>query len=271
MKRRGALVAALVCVVVGVVLWSRASKDIDFAPIAPSAAGPSCPDQPESARRLGRELRFITWRGRGVTDAQVRDQLARAAAYYAPYGLELLTPTRARVLDADVLLEGSREIFEEGLRAAGIDPQRTVADADRERSRQVICEIALRPLRRFLAEDASRDYLNVVILARIAEPEAAIAALLPDLRGLTLHPATMSEAMKRCLAETDAPSAVVIGLEGIAARRPSTVDVTLAHELGHALGLSHPSGATPRPDLMAPEPPSCVPVLTDAQLELLFR
>ena len=54
---------------------------------------------------------------------------------------------------------------------------------------------------------------------------------------------------------------VLIGLDGIAKRRPGTADVTLAHELGHVLGLEHAAGQ----NLMATEPPSCVPWLTALQ------
>lgn len=270
MKLRGALVAALVVVIGAVVLWRRSSADLEWSPIAASpAVGPSCPDRSETPRRVDRELRFITWRGRGVTEVQVRDQLERASAVYARHGVRLLTPPEPRALDAEALLEGSREVLEEGLRAAGIDPRQRVAGANRERSRQVICAIALGPLRRWLAEEASRDHVNVVILTRIAEPQAAIAALLPDLRGLTLHPPTTGATLTRCLGDDDVPSAVLIGLDGIAARRPETVDVTLAHELGHVLGLSHPAGVTPAPDLMATDPPACVPLLTNAQLDQL--
>jgi hypothetical protein len=204
-----------------------------------------------------------------VTEAQVREQLERAASYYADYGVKLLRgPTEE--LGRERLLEGTRASLDEALRTAGIDPGARLVEKHRDAAREVVCRAALGPLREFIAQRARPNRVNLVVLQRIADPGSAIETLLPNLRGLTLDVRSSSEALKGCLGLVeDFPSTVLIGLEGIAARRPETVDVTLAHELGHVLGLKHPEGASSGDDLMSVEPPRCVPGLGSKQIETI--
>lgn len=218
---------------------------------------------PADATQLDRTLHFAIYRGRGVAEGEVTAQLKRAAAYYAPHRLRLLRAGATRPLDAHALFEGTSTELSAAIRAAGIDPARPATGARAEAAKRITCEVATAPLRRFLQKTAGDDAIRLVFLRNVAEPSAAIASLLRNMRGLTLSPDDDHDAVLRAclsLSPGDAP-VILLGLDAIAARRPGTVDITLIHEIGHVLGLgAHREDA----HIMNPEPPRCLPNLSPA-------
>ncbi|MEZ4439811.1 MAG: hypothetical protein R3B72_12020 [Polyangiaceae bacterium] len=262
------LVGIAVMGIVAALLLRRSQPEdggalVEVEPLALSASACVSAEPPA----LDRDLELAVFRGEGVSDQEVEQQLGQAAGFFADYRVRL--QRRASVpLGRATLMEGSPEAIDEALREAGIEPRRAPPPERLDEARRITCDVALGPLRAFLkAQPREGDRILVVVLRRIAEPGSPLAAMLPDLRGLTLTPKAMSESLGRCLG-VEGPFAptVLLGLDAITARRPGTLDVTLAHELGHVLGLLHEREAG---DLMAVEPPKCLPRLSEAQLARL--
>jgi hypothetical protein len=207
------------------------------------------------------------FRGPGVSDEELDAQLAQLAAYYQPYGVRFFQRGPVTPLDIKWLLGGTRAEIDAALRSAGIDPDTPPRPELARRARRITCRTALAPLIAFLArhgDDEHDSALRLVVTRRLDAPGSTAAGMLPHLRGLTVgRGANASPEVERCLGVTDqTPPTILIALDEIAGRRPGTVDVTLAHEVGHALGLTH---ADRRNDLMAVEPPTCVPALSAEQ------
>lgn len=104
----------------------------------------------------------------------------------------------------------------------------------------------------------------IVLLPRLIEPGSALTHWFTELRGLTVTAAEPGGPLAGLL-EDEAPftATVLASWEDIAQERPGAFDSTLAHEIGHALGLSH---VTTRGNLMNATPGRCAPVLDATQL-----
>jgi hypothetical protein len=130
---------------------------------------------------------------------------------------------------------------------------------------------AVAPLRDFLAREAGgpvraggEPIVNVVLLSRIAAVDSPARRYFVELEGLTVSPHLTSrgDGLRRLLElpESFVPT-ILLSVDDIRHRPPGRVDLSAAHELGHALGLEHRQGV----DLMAARPPRCVPALHDDQ------
>jgi hypothetical protein len=130
---------------------------------------------------------------------------------------------------------------------------------------------AVAPLRDFLAREArgpARDgddpVVNVVLMSRVAAADSPARRYFTELEGLTVSPHLTSrdDALRELLQlpKSFVPT-ILLSIDDIRHRPPGRVDLSAAHELGHALGLEHRQGV----DLMAPRPTRCVPALHDDQ------
>ena len=250
--------------VVAAVLLSRARHSPEIEqPSAPTAIppgqdlGPPCSSASPSA--WNRQLTLEVVRGRGVSDREVeRAAPASGALLSALRHLAVAAgnhaPPRGRKSRRRLAAAHRQGARARRHRSAG-DASAPTMSRGRDRS-----PAGLRSSRCVNSSPARlpRWTCDCSCCAASPEPRSPLANLLPDLRGLTLG-SSSGEELRECLAiDPTAPPAVLIGLDAVAARRPGTIDVTLPHELGHVLGLSH---VTDPQLLMAVEPPTCVPLL----------
>lgn len=199
---------------------------------------------PKETISVPRELEVRVWVGRGLDVDEVERHLRNAARFWGPHGLTLVATEQSRVVDDAPLL----------VRATG-------PNAAHE---------AIAPLRRLIAELPARGPLHLVLLSRLAAPDAQALAELGRLDGLAFAEVTAESSRRKGQAiEPDPLASVVsgphaavafVGLDGAYAD-------TLAHEIGHALGLAHVDDGA---NLMHPLPdPRCRSVLTEAQRRAL--
>jgi hypothetical protein len=267
-RRRGVLAFAVLIAALLIGVWlvrQRGANDALIEVVPKPLSAPACGAAPQPLD-TPLALELVVYRGADVDDARVQQQLGHLAAYYQAYGVRFARRGPVRQLAVDRVIAGDREAIDRALTAAGIEPLRRAADP--VRARRIVCEVALAPLRAILSEqrDDGGD-VHVVLLSQLAPADAMLAQLLPELRGLTLSPTTGDPDLRSCLAATEGfVPTVLIGLDAIAQRTSGSVDVTLAHEIGHVLGLAHNGRKN---DLMAVEPPRCVPRLSDEQLAQL--
>ncbi len=237
-------------------------------------------------------LHLVVHRSELVSEATVHALLERAQAYYAPYGL-WLTVDEVRELPpafpaeegvhggkaSDALLAGTRLELNAKVKAAGL-PEAPSTPEEQAKVDAVVQELVMGPYKRLVGELArepasARDQqgpdgrIHVVFLQDIARPGSLGEALFQELRGLTVSPWLQDSAPEestRLLRMLDLPErfvpVAVVGIHPMDNLGPSAVDVTLAHELGHALGLPHVEG---KGDLMQDGIHRCVPPLRPEQ------
>lgn len=263
-------------------------------PVPPSTLeGDRCDGTIPPAGPIDGRLHLVVHRSSLVSEATVRELLERAQAYYAPYGLWLTVdavvelPPAQFVVEgvhggktSDALLVGTRLELLERLKSEGL-PETTTNEAERAQVDAVVQDLVLGPYRSLVSrlaadvgvsnERGPNGRVHVVFLRHIAQPGSLGAGLFQELRGLTVSPWLAESDGDRALAEAlglpkrFAPVAVV-GTEPVSQLGPTAVDATLAHELGHALGLPHVPG---KDELMQEGVHPCVPALRPEQAEAL--
>ncbi len=213
------------------------------------------------------EVTARVFAGAGVSDAHIEEQLARAAGYFGTYGLRFVQVGAVDRLAVEWMIGGTKVEIDDALRDVNIDPSKPAESAQLATSRDVVCKVSLAPLIAFVQSHAVEPLgrrVNIVVMRQLAASGSTMAGLLPHLRGLTISPhALPQKGLMTCLGlRPSTVPTVLISIDEIAKRKPGTVDVALAHELGHVFGLEH----TPNPeDLMSTKPPTCLPPLSPTQ------
>ena len=214
------------------IMAAAAIPDIDIA---------SCPSDLAPAEWASRAVSVRVVLGPGVTVEQATDRLAIARTLWRREGVSLqIDPRFGHTRSTAAFV------------AAGSDPFEWTA-----------------PIRGLIWEHATpaRGGVVVVLMPTVLDPASPIARSLDALDGYTWMPGDDGAVAHAVNAPLDADPVVFAGVD--AARRipASHPDTTLAHELGHAFGLSH-SGRVG--GLMTPGSQACLPTLDAAERAIVL-
>jgi len=200
------------------------------APIAPERA--ACEGAPAAPVDQTLALRLLV--DEAASPEALLNQTRRLQGFFEPYGLRFEAGPAQRV-------------------AAG-----TPLSGDASAA-------VLASLGQLLDEHTRAGAVTVLLLPDIAAPGSPADRYFTELDGLTLSPALVAErpGLAPLLDRDGFGPLILLSESDLARRHPGHLDLTLAHELGHALGLPHEVRAA---NLMHDGPLRCAPHLTDAQL-----
>jgi hypothetical protein len=243
---RAALLAALALV-------SAACAGPTAQPVEPSATldgVPRCDEAPvvDTVEAVV-PVRLLV--GDGVSSDDARAVVADAQAFFAPFGLGFELEGIAEVAERSVI-GGSAVVVSSRLEAAGVA-------ADSPAGRELAMRTALEPMRSFLLRHAvpAKPRVDVVVLVGVQAVDSIGRGLIGEIAGIGLHPGAVPEPLRDSLPATFTPTVFV------ATGRSAAL---VAHELGHALGLTHGGVAG---NLMHPGSVECLPSLDEAQLAVI--
>jgi len=217
-------------VLIGLLLPACSSSD-------PAPTTVDVPDAPPARGTI--RLRVLV--SSSLDEVVARRVVESISRYYRRHGFEIALTRAPQVIAESYLLQGG-----DGHEA--VEPMRTF-------------------LRRW-AVPAGAEII-VVVLPSIAAPCSGIGRFFSKLEGLTFtSDSVKSDPLLRTLnlLASFTPT-TLLSVRDIRRRAPSNVEFIAAHELGHAMGLSHARGK----NLMATPPPQCVPPLTADQRTIIKR
>ena len=259
-SKRGWLAAGSLVVIAGAVsfAWWRSSAEPVVA-LPPFVEDPAATETWLASGAVAAEttVGLTLFRGPQVSDALIESELHALTRVYAPYRVRFVTDGAPRSIG----MEEATAAMVETTGAASASPGSPERDASwRE---------LLAPALGFIADYGAppRHAIHVVFLKRIAPTLSLVRRLLPHLTGLTFSPTDDSEPDVGALLELEhfTPT-VFLSAEDIGRLPADRTPTTLAHEVGHALGLSH---ADAPDNLMAEGVHTGQPRLTDAQRNAL--
>jgi hypothetical protein len=292
---------ARVCIVLGSLAAMACGGDDDdddannspFVTLAPEAAFPGTPGDAASYARLfefqplpgcdvgnARDLNGATelrlFRGSGVTDSNVREFASGLQRYYSQYGVVMSTRyttlpvplDRALILDVQALT--ARVKSETGL---DIDAELTLEE--QERATASVGEAILWNVKELIRVygEPRRDVVNVVVLPGMVGDVPEEFASFRNLAGLGFSPELLAtvpaddpahQLYEWLNVSEDFTPVAILGMD-VVHQFFSAPDVAIAHEVGHAYGLTHVPGEGT--NLMNPAVGACSLPLDEGQLE----
>jgi hypothetical protein len=193
--------------------------------------------------------------------------------HWSQWGVTFELAGPLEVIDEKVLFVAAGPDASSALASAQNAKQGTLSQEERD---GVLAPYVTAPLRRLLANlsPASTHEVQLLFVDRIADPKSPISAGLQYAAGLTLSPfapaSKQAQALETLIGINPrqlAAPVVALSMYELARLAPQIRITVLAHELGHAFGLSHGGS---RENLMEPTRHArCVPGLNLEQLRVL--
>ncbi len=212
----------------------------------------------------------MLYRGAGVSRAELVRTTERIDRFFRRYRISFSALSDPVEVAEEAVIGGPVAELDATLARANVD-------ADTDEGRRLATGIVHRNLRGFLRAHAlpSRPRINIVLLSDIARSDSVAVAVVGNIAGLAFSPSLVGDVRR-----TDPIFVDALGVEGdftptvfLSARRlrqmpDLAATVTIAHDVAHALGLSH----DPRVwNLMYEGRQFCLPGLTSDQVAELKR
>ena len=223
-----------------------------------------CPGAPAAVDVNG-DVAAVLYRGAGVSHAEVVRTTARIDVFFRRYGISFSALSPPVRVNEEVIIGGSIAELDAALAREGVE-------ASTDEGNRMAADIVYKNLREFLHAHSlpSRQRVNIVLLNDVARPDSVATAIVGDIVGLAFSPSLVSAVSR------DDPFLVdALGVDGdftptvfLSARRLRQMSdleatVSIAHDVAHALGLSHDPRAW---NLMYESRRSCLPGLTADQV-----
>ena len=253
----------------GLLLGSACGERLQTVEPGPSLGAPCAEAESTPPEAAPVQVKLKVHRGQGVSAEEVQGQLGALARYYLPWGVTFVTQGHEVLVPSRALLTATGEAVEKALWEADINPNGPASAVSAEALQAVSVKAALGPLREAVKE--ADGTVHLWVLREIATHEAAARRALSDVSGLAVSPFGDEEAgqLREALSlESGFAPLMVLGLDGGPGRAPGEVELTLAHELGHAAGLGHVREPS---NIMFSGAFRCVPEVSVDQLEALRR
>jgi hypothetical protein len=250
---------------------------VDVTPdIRPCAADAADEDVPA----LDLSLQVALFYSDALSDSAVVEASRRLQASYRHFGIRLSTLGPAAPASLAYAMSGSASTIDAALGRAAIPPDRELTDDEARRAHRAVADVIFAELRAFVAEHAQgkQPAVNLLLVEHIVEPGLSkylFGSSDSGILGFGLSPTMLARLepndpafeLQTLTGLPDGFTPVaLIGQDDVAALDIDG-DNIVAHELGHALGLTHSMD----PDNLMYIAPKvgCRPFLTSEQLAQL--
>jgi len=230
-----------------------------------------CPGS--ATQNLETKIRVRIYAPKSVDVKRIQRHTLALETHWSQWGVTFELAGPLNVIEEEALFVAAGPDASRALASAQNAKQGTLSQAERD---GVLAPFVTAPLRRLLSSLAptAKHEVQLFLVERIAAPESPIAAGLRYPAGLTLSPfappSKEAQALETLIGINPrqlAAPVVVLSMYELARLAPQIRITVLAHELGHAFGLSHGGG---RENLMEPSRHArCVPGLNVEQLSVL--
>lgn len=225
-----------------------------------TAVLPEC-DAQRPVLPIGQRLELKLFRGTNMGHSEVARNTRALQRYFAPHALEFWTAALPEPYHISYAMRGTAPEFERALRDVGIDPSATDLSVEQQAiAADAVSGVMFREARAFLSLHAEPAAIrvNVVVIQQIIAPELVKYL---QLEGTVVGLGLSSALIERQQTDPGAPTlntlfeidgdftpTLFVGHTDLR-RLTRQSDTIVAHELGHALGLTH---AVEPENLMAP-------------------
>lgn len=215
--------------------------------------------------------------GPEVIDLEAQTAGRRLQRYYEAYALSFFVRQNAGSVSYRYLLSGTEEAVRARAKELGVNPDKQTTQEEADKFERVVGEVLAKNLRDTILARGPKvdDRIDVVVVDGIVDPAVQkIVAGEGVILGMGLSPKLFRDVLAQDPTADyfafygiprDFTPVFFVGQDDVRRLTPDQGDAIMAHEMGHALGLSH---VTDEENLMYPIAGSvpCTPGLSDSQV-----